>query len=334
MLEGDPPLGVGDGATSALLRLMGSSPRPSWSPISGHNEVAAIQNIDPREGQVMREFIGKAAFVTGGASGIGLALGRALAEVGCKVMLADIEKTALDAALASLSGSGREIRGFVCDVADTSSVDAAAQATFSAFGKVHILCNNAGVGILGGIDHIALDDCRWVLDVNLIGVVNGVRAFLPHMRAHGEGGHIVNTASMAGMVNSHQAGGQGFAPYPASKYAVVGMSEGLAMEVKPLGIGVSILCPGVVRTNILESARGRHKRYGPATPVDSTNPLYAGFVEHVRTGMDPDEVARRVVAAIRNDELYVFTHPERRGAVEERYRAIFDAFDRAAASPV
>ena len=103
---------------------------------------------------------------------------------------------------------------------DTASVDAAAEATFSAFGKVHILCNNAGVGARGGIDHIALDNWRWVLDVNLMGVVNGVRAFLPHLRAHGEGSHIVNTASMAGVVSSHQ----GFAPYPASKYAVVGMS--------------------------------------------------------------------------------------------------------------
>ena len=136
----------------------------------------------------MREFVGKAAFVTGGASGIGLALGRAFAEAGCKVMLADIEKAALDAAVANLSGSGPEIRGVVCDVADPASVNAAAEATFSAYGKVHILCNNAGVGALGGIDHIALDDWRWVLDVNLIGVVNGVRAFLPHMRAHGGAG--------------------------------------------------------------------------------------------------------------------------------------------------
>ena len=278
----------------------------------------------------MREFAGKTAFVTGGASGIGLALGRAFAEEGCKVMLADIEKAPLDGAIASLSGSGPEIRGVVCDVADPASVDAAAEATFSAFGKVHILCNNAGVGARGGIDHIALDNWRWVLDVNLIGVVNGVRAFLPHMRAHGEGGHIVNTASMAGIVISHQ----GFAPYPATKYAVVGISEGLAKEVKPLGIGVSILCPGIVRTNILESARNRPKRYGPATPADTTHPLYARFAERVRTGMDPAEVARRVMAAIRNDELYVFTHPGMRGAVEERFQAILAAFDRAAAFSV
>jgi NAD(P)-dependent dehydrogenase (short-subunit alcohol dehydrogenase family) len=282
----------------------------------------------------MREFVDKAAFVTGGASGIGLALGRAFAEAGCKLMLADIEEAALDAAVASLSGSGREIRGIVCDVADPASVDAAAEATFSAFSKVHILCNNAGVGALGGIDHIALDDWRWVLDVNLIGVVNGVRAFLPHMRAHGEGGHIVNTASMAGMVNSRQARGQGFAPYPATKYAVVGMSEGLAVEVKPFGIGVSILCPGIVRTNILKSARNRPQRYGPATPVDTTNPHYAWFAERVRTGMDPAEVARRVLAAVRDDELYIFTHPETRQAVEERFRAILAAFDKTAATPV
>jgi len=166
--------------------------------------------------------------------------------------------------------------------------------------------------------------------VNLIGVVNGVRAFLPHMRAHGEGGHIVNTASMAGMINSHQ----GFAPYPATKCAVVGMSEGLAVDVKPFGIGVSILCPGIVRTNILESARNRPQRYGPATPVDTTNPHYAWFAERVRTGMDPAEVARRVLAAVRDDELYVFTHPEMRGVVEERFRAILAAFDRAAVPPV
>jgi NAD(P)-dependent dehydrogenase (short-subunit alcohol dehydrogenase family) len=276
---------------------------------------------------VIREFVGKAAFVTGGASGIGLALGRAFAEAGCKVMLADIEKPVLDAAVAGLSGSEREIRGIVCDVADPASVDAAAEATFSAFGKVHILCNNAGVGALGGIDHIALDNWRWVLDVNLIGVVNGVRAFLPHMRAHGECGHIVNTASIAGMVNSRQ----GFAPYPATKYAVVGMSEGLAMEVKPFGIGVSILCPGLVRTNILDSARNRPQRYGPATPIDTTNPHYAWFAEWVRSGMEPADVARRVLAAIRDDELYIFTHPEGRSVIEERFRAILTAFDRAVA---
>ena len=123
----------------------------------------------------------------------------------------------------------------------------------------------------------------------------------------------------------------GFHPYSATKFAVVGMSEGLAVEVKPFGIGVSILCPGVVRTNILESARNRPERYGPTTPADTANPRYARFAELVRTGMDPAEVARRVLAAIRDDELYVFTHPETREGVEERFRSILAAFDRGAA---
>lgn len=157
-----------------------------------------------------------------------------------------------------------------------------------------------------------------------------MRAFVPHMRAHGEGRHIVKTASMAGMINRFH----GFHPYPARKDAVVGLSEGLAIQVKPFGIGVSVLCPGIVRTNIPESAPNRPERYGPPTPVDTANPVYTRFAELVRTGMDPTEAARRVLAAIRNDELYVFTHPEMRGAVEERFQAILAGFDRASAPPV
>lgn len=200
----------------------------------------------------MRELAGKTAFVTGGASGIGFALGRAFAEAGMKVMLADIETGALDAAVKSLHNVGPDVRGIECDVTDSASVERAAGASFGAFGNVHVICNNAGVAAGGGIEDIALDSWRWVLDVNLMGVVHGIRAFLPHMRAHGEGGHIVNTASMAGMQS-----GLGFSPYTASKFAVVGMSEGLAPQLAPFGIGVSVLCPGFVRTRIGESGRNR-----------------------------------------------------------------------------
>ena len=147
----------------------------------------------------MREFAGKTAFVTGGAGGIGFALGRAFAQAGMKVMLADIEADALQAAVKSLQEITPDIRGTICDVADAASVERAAQATFDAFGHVHVVCNNAGVAAGGGIDHISLDNWRWVIDVNLMGVLHGIRSFLPHIRAHGEGGHIVNTASMAGM---------------------------------------------------------------------------------------------------------------------------------------
>ena len=164
----------------------------------------------------MRELAGKTAFVTGGASGIGLALGRAFAEAGMKVMLADIETDALSAAVNSLHNFGPDVRGVVCDVTDPGSVERAADASYEAFGQVHVVCNNAGVAGGGGIDDIPLDDWRWVLDVNLMGVLHGIRTFLPHIRAHGEGGHIVNTASMAGMVS-----GLGFGPYSASKFAVV-----------------------------------------------------------------------------------------------------------------
>jgi NAD(P)-dependent dehydrogenase (short-subunit alcohol dehydrogenase family) len=274
----------------------------------------------------MREFSGKTAFVTGGAGGIGFALGRAFAEAGMKVMLADIETDTLTAAVNSLHNVGPEVRGIICDVADPVSVERAAEASYQAFGKVHIVCNNAGVAAAGGIDNISLDNWRWVLDVNLMGVLHGIRTFLPHIRAHGEGGHFVNTASMAGM-----NGGLGFSPYVASKFAVVGMSEGLAMQLKPHGIGVSVLCPSYVRTRIGESGRNRPQRYGAAQTPDPASPpglLLAQISERLQAGLDPSEVAARVVAAIREDQFYVFTHPGMRDQTDERFAAIQAAMDK------
>jgi NAD(P)-dependent dehydrogenase (short-subunit alcohol dehydrogenase family) len=279
----------------------------------------------------MREFTGKTAFVTGGASGIGLALGRTLAEAGMKVMLADIEADALLAAVENLRGVGPIVKGVACDVADPDSVEHAAKTTYAEFGNVHVVCNNAGVAGGGGIDDIALDNWRWVLDVNLMGVLHGIRTFLPHIRAHGEGGHIVNTASMAGLQS-----GLGFNPYSTSKFAVVNMSEGLAMQVKPLGIGVTVVCPGFVRTRISESARNRNPRYGQAPKLDPASPagiLTASLAELSRSGLDPSDVAAQVLTAIREDELYVFTHYDAnwRGEVEARFAAILAALDKAAA---
>ena len=277
-------------------------------------------------GEYMREFDGKTAFVTGGASGIGLALGRAFAEAGMKVLLADVETSALEKALQSLSNHDNRVRGISCDVADPDSVERAAQAAFDAFGNVHVVCNNAGVAAGGGIDNISVDSWRWVVDVNLMGVVHGVRSFLPHMLKHGEGGHIVNTASMAGMVNN-----MGFSPYAATKFAVVAMSEGLAMRLQPQGIGVSVLCPDFVRTGIGESGRNRLARYGEAPPLDPASPaaqLVAEIARQLEAGIDPTEVAAKVLAAIRNEELYIFTHPNMRQAVDGRFAAIQEAMDR------
>lgn len=273
----------------------------------------------------MREFAGKTAFVTGGAAGIGLALGRAFAQSGMKVMLADIETDALQAAVKSLREISPDVSGTICDVADAASVERAAQAAFDTFGKVHVVCNNAGVAAGGGIDHISLDNWRWVIDVNLMGVLHGIKSFLPHIRAHGEGGHIVNTASMAGM-----QGGLGLSPYGASKFAVVSMSEGLNLQLKPHGIGVSVLCPSYVRTRIGESGRNRPERYGQSQPLDPASPaaaMVAAIAENIQAGLDPAFVAARVLAAIREDQLYVFTHQGMRAEVEGRFAAILAAMD-------
>ena len=274
----------------------------------------------------MRELAGKTAFVTGGAGGIGFALARAFAQGGMKVMLADIEPDALEAAVESLQEFSPDIRGTICDVTDAASVERAAQATFNAFGRVHVVCNNAGVAAGGGIDHISLDNWRWVIDVNLMGVLHGIKSFLPHIRAHGEGGHIVNTASMAGMENE-----LGFSPYGASKFAVVSMSEGLAMQLEPHGIGVSVLCPSFVRTRIGESGRNRPGRYGQSQPLDPASPAAAMVAEiatQIAAGIDPATVAARVLTAIRENELYIFTHPGMRAKVEARFAAILTAMDR------
>jgi NAD(P)-dependent dehydrogenase (short-subunit alcohol dehydrogenase family) len=278
----------------------------------------------------VRELAGKTAFVTGGASGIGLALGCAFAEAGMQVMLADIEADALAAAVDTLRGHGSDVRGVSCDVADPLSVERAAAASYAAFGNVHVVCNNAGVGGGSGIDAISLDTWRWVLDVNLMGVVHGVRTFLPHIRAHGEGGHIVNTASMAGM-----SSGLGFSPYSASKFAVVNMSEGLATQLAPLGIGVTVVCPGFVRSRIWESGRNRPQRYGPTQTPDPASPaglLAARLAELGQSGLEPATVATQVLAAIRQDELYVFTHAGAgwRAGLQERFAAILAAMDKAA----
>jgi NAD(P)-dependent dehydrogenase (short-subunit alcohol dehydrogenase family) len=273
----------------------------------------------------MRELAGRTAFVTGGAGGIGLAMAQAFAGAGMKVMIADIETDALGTAVESLRGITPDTEGILCDVADAASVERAAQATFDRFGHVHVVCNNAGVAAGGGIDHISLDNWRWVIDVNLMGVVHGIRSFLPHIRSHGEGGHIVNTASMAGM-----QGGLGFSPYGASKFAVVSMSEGLNMQLKPHGIGVSVLCPSYVRTKIGESGRNRPARYGATLPLDPLSPaaaMVAEIARNLQAGLDPADVAARVIAAIRDDRLYIFTHPGMRAEVEDRFAAILAAMD-------
>jgi NAD(P)-dependent dehydrogenase (short-subunit alcohol dehydrogenase family) len=265
-------------------------------------------------------FEGKTAFVTGAASGIGLALARALAGQRTRVMLADIEEGALDAALRELKDSGADARAVVCDVSDRASVARAAEATFAAFGKVHVVCNNAGVGIGGPVESIAEADWDWLIGVNFMGAVHGIQAFLPHMKAHREGGHVVNTASLAGL-----HGPAGIAPYNATKAGVISLTETLGAELAGTDIGVSVLCTAFVRTRIATSARNRPPRFGAAAD-EPANPQMAALVD---AGLDPAYVAERVLAGIRSNDLYILTHPELRDVVAGRFDQILAAFDKA-----
>ena len=205
----------------------------------------------------MRDFEGKTAFVTGAASGIGLALARACGDQGMRVMLSDIDRPALDIAVSSLRDSGVDAAGVVCDVASEKSLREAADATIRQFDKVHLLINNAGVLVLGGAGETTLETWRRAMDVNVMSVVYGVEIFLPLMLAHGEGGHILNTASVGGHV-----GFAGVLAYSTTKHAVVGYSESLFGQLKEQDIGVSVLCPGFTSTRIAETGLFEDEKQG------------------------------------------------------------------------
>jgi NAD(P)-dependent dehydrogenase (short-subunit alcohol dehydrogenase family) len=273
----------------------------------------------------MRDFSGKTAFVTGGASGIGLALGRAFGQRGMNVAIADVEAEACATAVEALRREGVRAIATPCDVSDRESLAEAAARTFAKFGKVHILCNNAGVSRAGTIETIATSDWDWVVGVNLKGLVHGLQIFLPHIKAHGEQGHIVNTASMNGVVGAPLAG-----PYSATKFATVGISEVLAAELKGSPIGVSVLCPSWVKTRMLDNGRNRPERFGGPIHLDTDganaerNKRYAKALED---GLDPADVAKLVIAAIEARRLYVFTHADRRADVERRFEMMMEGFD-------
>jgi NAD(P)-dependent dehydrogenase (short-subunit alcohol dehydrogenase family) len=273
----------------------------------------------------MDDFRGKTAFVTGGASGIGLALCRAFGRRGMNVVIADVEATALAAAVEMLGGEGTSVIGTACDVSDREALAAAAAKAFCEFGNVHLLCNNAGVSRAGPIEDIAMSDWEWVIGVNLRALVHGLEIFLPHMKAHGEQGHIVNTASMNGVAGAPLAG-----PYCATKFATVGMSEVLAAELEGSPIGVSLLCPSWVKTRMLDNGRNRPARFGGPVSLDmdggnaERNRRYAQALE---SGLDPAQVAAMVLDAIEARRLYIFTHADRRADVERRFQLMMDGFD-------
>lgn len=270
----------------------------------------------------MEELAGKVAVVTGAASGIGLALSRALSAEGMKVVLADIEEAALDAAVAGFP-DGAEVLAVHCDVSDPAAVDALRDAAVERFGTVHVLANNAGVSTGGPIWSHTPEDWAWVLGVNLYGVVNGVRSFTPLMIEQGEG-HIVNTASMAGLSSPPF-----MAVYNVSKHAVVTLSETLFGDLALVGaegVGVSVLCPGWVQTRIHEAARNRPGVGGGQAPGADPDDAAAGFAEVaaalIAGGLEPDDVARQVIDAIRTRRFYILTHPEWKPMISGRVERI------------
>jgi len=265
----------------------------------------------------MEDLAGKVAFVTGGASGIGLAMAQCFAREGAKVVLADIEADALEKAEAELRESGAEVIGARCDVSDPASVAAAAERTIEAFGKVHVLCNNAGVAPSGTMDETTPEDWKWGLGVNLMGAVHGIQILVPKIKAHGEGGHVVNTASIAGLIALPTLG-----IYTATKYAIVGISETLRGELAPFNIGVSVVCPSFVKTRLFESHRNR--------PAElSTGPEEAdGFMKQMlATAPDPQTIGERVVRGVKRGDFYILPHPDLKLGFQARTDEIMAAFE-------
>ncbi|MCR9078359.1 MAG: SDR family NAD(P)-dependent oxidoreductase [Hyphomonadaceae bacterium] len=275
----------------------------------------------------MKDLEGKTAFVTGAASGIGLAITTALAQAGVKVMMCDIEQDALDAAIADLRKTNADVEGVVADVSLKEQLQAAADATIERFGKVHILVNNAGVGGGGAYDSWSQAGWDWTMAVNVMGVVYGVEIFGPLIESHGEGGHIVSTASVAGLMSMSGA------PYFVSKYGVVALSEGLRVELEPRGIGVSVLCPGIIRTRILESGRNLQSRYGGDVdelfdPDDAGDEGAADFRARLEAGIDPSYVGELVREGIEENWDYIVTDMEFEPIIRARFENIMAAYDR------
>ena len=269
----------------------------------------------------MRDLSGRVAVVTGGASGIGRGMGEAFLERGMKVVLADVEADALSATVAELRERGGEIVGVECDVSNSESVERLRDESLSHFGAVHVLCNNAGVaGGAGGATWEAPQaDWDWVIGVNLMGVIYGIRHFVPVMIDQGAPAHVVNTASMAGLVH-------GMGIYGVTKHAVVALSESMFSELKAAGhsIGVSVLCPGWVRTRILESERNRPEAPrpdpGPLRPeAEVIRQVIEKFIEE---GLDPADVGRLVADSIESDRFYVLPHSQWMNVVENRMQRI------------
>jgi NAD(P)-dependent dehydrogenase (short-subunit alcohol dehydrogenase family) len=271
----------------------------------------------------MKDLKGKVAVVTGAASGIGRAMAERFAREGMKVVLADLEQGPLAEAREAVAKTAGAAIAVQVDVSKPDQVDALARSTFEAFGTAHVVCNNAGIGAGGLMWQVPLADWSWILSVNLMGVVHGVRAFVPRMIEQGEG-HVVNTASIAGLI-----AGPGMGAYCATKHAVVAMSECLHHELDMVTGGkvkVSVLCPGWVKTRIADSGRNRPGG-APSAPQERSQQeqmMESMIRAAVESGIPPEVVADKVCAAIAEEKFWILTHSRTKKTVETRMRTILD----------
>ena len=269
----------------------------------------------------MKEFAGKAAFITGGVSGIGMGLAKVLAEAGMKVAITYRREDSLQPIKAWFAERPELVLYPVkLDVVDRGDWPRAADEVEAAIGPVELLCNNAGVGVIGPMEQATYADWDWVMGVNVGGVINGIMTFVPRMIAHGKGGHIVNVSSIGGLAALGTAG-----VYCTSKFAVVGLSEALHGDMAPYGIGVSVYCPGPVKSNMGEAGSKRPAHLaetGYRPPEGAAAEPVKGAISFVDAWMEPEEAGRRILDGVRHERLYILSHPELRDAVRERHDAI------------
>ncbi len=273
---------------------------------------------------MIKDLKGKTAVITGAASGIGRGIAHCLAAKGVNLALADIDATQLADVKNEVTKQGVEAKTYVLDVSDREAVYKTADQIEADFGKLHIVCNNAGVGYPGvPLEQTPDNDIDWVFGVNVFGVLNGIKAFTPKLRAHGEEAHIVNTASTAGLQSRP---GMHHGLYSASKMAVVALSQGLSESMAGTNVGVSVLCPQAVNTQIYRSHRVRPDRFGGATEKPEPHSIAA----LLQKGLSGDDVGAFVVHAIQNGEFFIFTHPDFQPVVAAWHQRIMDGFDDAA----
>ncbi|MBV8346348.1 MAG: SDR family NAD(P)-dependent oxidoreductase [Mycolicibacterium sp.] len=280
----------------------------------------------------METFAGRATVITGGASGIGLATAREFAQRGASVVLGDVDSPALEEAVADLRADGLNAHGVVCDVRRLDEVDRLADEAFRLLGAVHIVFNNAGVALVGPIAEMTHEDWRWLIDIDLWGPIHGVEVFLPRLLRQGAGGHMLFTSSFAGMVAN-----VGLGPYCVAKYGVVALAETLAREVRSDGVGVSVLCPMIVSTNIAansERSRGSTsaKSSGSEVLAEPTDKAPPSSMLTENVVLDAADVARLTADAVLANRLYVLPHQDARRSIRRRFERIDGTFDEQAAA--